>query len=68
MPYMGRICYEAIINCFNKEHESQRSDQARPELIPSDNIEALDEACKNVFDDQDIGFVEKVFEFQTRIT
>ena len=68
VPIMGRICYEAVINCFNQEHESQGSDQACPELIPSDNLEALDEACKNVFEDQDIGFVEKVFEFQTRIT
>ena len=65
---MGRICYEAIINCFNQEHESMGSNQARPELIPEDNLQALDDACRSIFEDQDIGFAEKLFKFQTRIS
>ena len=26
MPVMGRICYEAIISCFNEEHDKMGSD------------------------------------------
>ena len=64
VPVMGRICYEAMINCFNEEHVSQGSDQARPELIPDDDrLNILDEACKSVLHDVDIGFLEKVFGF-----
>ena len=64
VPIMGRMCYEAIITCFNQEHESQGSDQARPDLIPdNDKLEVLDEACKSVLHDVDIGFLEKVFGF-----
>jgi len=68
VPVMGRICYEAIINCFNEEHESQGSDQARPDLIPEDRMEVLDEACKGILEDVDIGFLEKIFGFHTRVT
>ena len=66
---MGRICYEAIINCYNQEHEAQGSDKARPDLIPNnDKIHLLDEACKSVLTDDDIGFLEKVFGVQTRLS
>ena len=67
IPMMGRICYEALINCYNQEHESMGSDKACPDLIPND-LNMLDEACKRVLADEDIGFVEKVFGFQTRIS
>ena len=65
---MGRICYEAIITCHNDECEDLGSDQARPDLVPDDKIDILEKACTSILDDQDIGFLEKVFEFQTRIT
>ena len=40
---MGRICYEAMINCFNQEHEAMGSDKAQPDLIPENqDLELLD--------------------------
>ena len=46
VPLMGRICYEAIISCFNAEEESRGGPNARPDLIPdNDQLELLDEAC-----------------------
>ena len=65
---MGRICYEAIITCHNEEHENLGSNQARPDLVPDDKIDILENACKSILDDVDIGFLEKIFGFQTRIT
>ena len=64
VPLMGRICYEAIINCFNTEEESKGGTQARRDLIPeNDRLSLLDDACKAVFNDEDIGFLEKIFGF-----
>ena len=68
VPVMGRICYEAVICCFNQEQDNLLSNQARPELVPFDKIELLENACKSVLDDEDIGFLEKIFGYQTRIT
>ena len=59
---MGRITYEAIVNCFNQEYEAQGSSRARPNLVPSnDKLLLLDEAFKNVLIDDDIGFLELMF-------
>ena len=64
VPLMGRICYEAIINCFNMEEESKGGANARLNLIPdNDELFLLDEACKAVLNDEDIGFLEKIFGF-----
>ena len=66
---MGRICYEAIINCFNMEEEAKGGANARPDLIPdNDQLFLLDDACKAVLQDEDIGFLEKIFGFQTRVS
>ena len=66
---MGRICYEAIISCFNAEEESRGGPNARPDLIPdNDQLELLDEACIQVLKDDDIGFQEKIFGYQTRVS
>ena len=66
---MAKICYEAIINCYNEEQESLCSDQGQPDLIPTgQNADLLNEACCAVLEDDDVGFIEKVFEFQTRIS
>ena len=66
---MGRICYEAIINCFNEEEEANGGPNSRRELIPdNDRLFLLDEACKAVLSDEDIGFLEKIFGFQTRVS
>ena len=37
VPLMGRICYEAIINCFNMEEESKGGANARLDLIPDND-------------------------------
>ena len=64
VPIMGRICYEAMINCYNAEHQAQGSDKSRPDLIPEyDRLHILDEACTSVLKDDDIGLIEKVFGF-----
>ena len=67
---MGRICYEGIIVCYNSELESKGgSEKARNELIPpNDQLYMLDEACKGVLNDDDIGFLEKIFGYQTRVS
>lgn len=62
VPLMGRICFEAMINCYNQEHEAAGSDQVKNGLIPTnDKIHLLDQACKNMLTDDDVGFLEKVF-------
>ena len=68
VPVMGRICYEAIICCYNQEQENLGTNKGRPDLVPMDKIEILEQACKSVLEDVDIGFLEKIFGFQTRIT
>ena len=64
---MGRICYSSIIEIFNMEHQKDGSDLAREDLIP-ENLELLDEACKQLAFDEDHGFIEKVFDVRTRVT
>ena len=45
------------------------SDKACPDMIPTNqDLHLLDEACRLVLSDDDIGFVEKVFGFQTRVS
>ena len=40
----------------------------RNDLIPdNEEIHLLDDACKGILDDPDIGFVEKVFGFKSRM-
>ena len=60
VPLMGRICYEALIICFNAEFEG--TERPRPELIPSfDKIEQLDRAQKALLHEDDVGFLDKLF-------
>lgn len=40
----------------------------RRDLIPEDKLDVLDAAFKSVLEDVDIGFLEKVFGFHTRVT
>lgn len=64
---MGRICYTTVIDLYNEEHDQAGTDQARHDLIPK-NLALLQEACKLLLTDEDLGFVEKVFGYQTRIS
>ena len=43
------------------------SDKAKPEMIP-DDLKLLDDACMKLLKDDDIGFLEKVFGYQTRVS
>ena len=47
VPLMGRVCYEAIIGCYNAEQIKLSTGKNRPQLIPdNDKLFMLDEACK----------------------
>ena len=67
VPTMGRICFSGVVELFNEEHLKNGSDLARTDLIPED-LNVLDEACKLLCFDEDHGFIEKVFDVNTRIT
>ena len=67
IPTMGRICYSAIIELYNQEYDGVGQIFTVDELLPED-LAMLDDACNLLVYDEDNGFIEKVFEVNTRVT
>ena len=67
LPLMGFICYKAIISQYNQEHrEAGNHMQCKDEWLPEEDMELVDEACKSIYDEEDIGFLDVVFGVQSR--
>ena len=63
---MGKISYGAILKTYNEEHEANGSDLTRYDLVP-ENIDLMNEAYKKVLREEDTGFLDQVFGYNTRL-
>ena len=66
---MANICYTAVISLFNQIHKDAGDMlQCREEWLPYDDMEAVTAACNSLYDDDVTGFVERVFDTNSRIS